>query len=307
MTQSDKQHTGLVVASFGNRGRLDPGDGTAERFVLKGRRLRAVCGDRVDWQAQEQGNELLVTAIHERDNALERPDSRGRTELVAANLSRLIIVLAPEPEPDFFIADRYLCAAEMMAIDTLIVWNKIDLKAPVPDEITNYQSLGYTLLETSINTTGGLPEFAAALAAGISMLVGQSGVGKSSLINQLVPDTNAATSELSSVSREGKHTTTASIMHTLPSGGRLIDSPGVREFAPVIRDPARVEMGFREIVERATECRFSNCQHLREPSCAIKAAVESGAITARRYESYKRLRSSAEALATLDPGGSAQG
>jgi ribosome biogenesis GTPase len=302
VSNSGTQQTGLVVASFGNRGHLDPGDGTAHRFVLKGRRLRAVCGDRVNWQAQPQGNELLVTAINERDNALERPDSRGRTELVAANLSRLVIVLAPEPEPDFFIADRYLCAAEMMAAEALIIWNKNDLKATIPAEIKNYQTLGYSLLEMSAKSASGLEEFSAALATDISMLVGQSGVGKSSLINQLVPDADVATSELSAASREGKHTTTASIMHTLPSGGRLIDSPGVREFAPVIRDPARVQIGFKEIVDLAAECRFSNCQHLREPNCAIKAAVESGTVTARRYESYKRLRSSAETLAALDPG-----
>jgi ribosome biogenesis GTPase len=301
MSSPGIQQTGLVVASFGNRGQLDPGDGSAQRYVLKGRRLRVVCGDRVDWQAQAQGNELLVTAVHERDNALERPDSRGRTELVAANLSRLVVVLAPEPEPDFFIADRYLCAAEMMATDALIIWNKSDLNAPIPAEIKNYRALGYRLLEVSTKTDSGLKELLTTLATDISMLVGQSGVGKSSLINNLIPDTDVAIGELSSASREGKHTTTASIMHTLPSGGRLIDSPGVRDFAPVIRDPARVQIGFKEIIERAAECRFSNCQHIREPNCAIKAAIESGAVTERRYESYKRLRSNAESLAALDP------
>ena len=301
MSSPGIQQTGLVVASFGNRGQLDPGDGSAQRYVLKGRRLRVVCGDRVDWQVQPQGNELLVTAVHERDNALERPDSRGRTELVAANLSRLVIVLAPEPEPDFFIADRYLCAAEMMATDALIIWNKSDLNAPIPAEIENYRALGYRLLEVSTKTDSGLKELLTTLATDISMLVGQSGVGKSSLINNLIPDTDVAIGELSSASREGKHTTTASIMHTLPSGGRLIDSPGVRDFVPVIRNPARVQIGFKEVIERAAECRFSNCQHIREPNCAIKAAIESGAVTERRYESYKRLRSNAESLAALDP------
>jgi ribosome biogenesis GTPase len=301
MTEPEIPQTGLVVASFGNRGHLDPGDGTAQRYVVKGRRLRVVCGDRVTWQTQAKGNELLVTAIHERTNALERPDSRGRSELAAANLARLVIVLAPEPEPDFFIADRYLCAAEMMGAETLILWNKCDLNAPIPAEIESYRALGYPLIETSANTTDDLTELTTALATDISMLVGQSGVGKSSLINQLIPDADVKIGELSSASREGKHTTTASIMHTLPSGGRIIDSPGVREFTPVIRDPASVQMGFREIIERAAECRFSNCQHLREPNCAIKAAVDSGIVAARRYESYKRLRNSAEALAKLDP------
>ncbi|MCP4001279.1 MAG: ribosome small subunit-dependent GTPase A [Gammaproteobacteria bacterium] len=302
MSNSGKQQTGLVVASFGNRGQLDPGDGSAQRYVLKGRKLRVVCGDRVNWQAQPQGNELLVTSIHTRDNALERPNSRGQTELVAANLSRLVVVLAPEPAPDFFIADRYLCAAEMMATDTLIIWNKSDLNVPIPAEIKNYQALGYGLMGISATTGSGVQEVLTTLAKDISMLVGQSGVGKSSLINNLIPDADVTTGELSTVSREGKHTTTASIMHTLPNGGRLIDSPGVREFVPFIHDPTRVQTGFKEIIERAAGCRFSNCQHIREPNCAVKAAVESSTITARRYESYKRLYSSAETFAAIDPG-----
>lgn len=300
MTDTGTDKSGLVVASFGNRGRLDTGDGKTHRYILKGRKLRAVCGDRVEWKSPSHGNELIVTAIHDRDNVLERPDSRGRPERVAANLSRLVIVLAPEPTADFFIADRYLCATELLPAEALIIWNKTDLMAKVPAEIEAYRSLGYALVETSATLHTGMTELADALTTGISMLVGQSGVGKSSLINQLVPDADVAISELSEASREGKHTTTASVMHTLPNGGRLIDSPGVREFSPVIRDPANVQAGFREIIAEAANCRFSDCHHLREPDCAVKAAVESGVIAARRYESYKRLRHSATALATAD-------
>ncbi len=300
MTNTATDKAGLVVASFGNRGRLDTGDNNTHRYLLKGRKLRAVCGDRVDWKPPSHGNELIVTAIHDRDNVLERPDSRGRPELIAANLSRLVIVLAPEPAADFFIADRYLCATELLPAEALIIWNKTDLIAKVPAEIEAYRSLGYALVETSTTHQTGITELADALTTGISMLVGQSGVGKSSLINQLIPDANVAISELSEVSREGKHTTSASVMHTLPNGGRLIDSPGVREFAPVIRDPTKVQAGFREIIAQAADCRFSDCHHMREPDCAVKAAVESGVLAARRYESYKRLRHSAAALATAD-------
>jgi len=297
MNPTSADDPGLIVASFGNRGQLDSGDGTRRRYVLKGRKLRAVCGDRVRWRKQQQGNELLVTEVLARDNVLERPDSRGKSEPIAANLSQLVVVLAPEPEPDFFIADRYLCAAEMMSAEAIIVWNKTDLHALVPDQLENYRSLGYNVLETSAQQNAGIQELAAVLENGIAMLAGQSGVGKSSLINKLVPDADAAIGELSASSREGKHKTTASMMHMLPNHGRLIDTPGVREFAPVVSDPVLVQTGFREIMKLAQDCRFVNCQHLREPDCAVKAAVESGDVAERRYESYRRLRHNAANLA----------
>lgn len=297
MNPTPADDSGLVVASFGNRGQLDSGDGVRRRYVLKGRKLRAVCGDRVRWCEQQQGNELLVTEVLARDNVLERPDSRGKSEAIAANLSQLVVVLAPEPEPDFFIADRYLCAAEMMAAEAIIVWNKTDLGAPIPDQVKTYRNLGYNVLETSAQQNKGIRKLAAALDNGIAMLAGQSGVGKSSLINKLVPEADVAIGELSVSSREGKHKTTASMMHMLPNRGRLIDTPGVREFAPVVVDPVRVQTGFREISQLAHDCRFVNCQHLREPDCAVKAAVESGRVDERRYESYRRLRHTAANLA----------
>jgi ribosome biogenesis GTPase len=287
---------GLIVASHGSRGQLATDAGEIQRYVVKGRRLRVVCGDHVEWSGQKQSNELLVTAVQERVNALERPDARGRAELIAANLSRLVIVLAPEPEPDLFLADRFLCAAELMQADALVMWNKSDLCAAVPIDIEIYRHIGYRVLDGSATTGKNIDELATELADGVSMLVGQSGVGKSSLINHLLPNAEVTTANLSTATGEGRHTTTASVMHMLPGGGQLIDSPGVREFAPVIGEPGRVQNGFREIVKQAAECRFADCQHLREPDCAVKAAVETGAIDARRYESYKRLRNTVVAF-----------
>lgn len=287
---------GLVIASYGARGRLDTGDGTPARFVLKGRRLRAVCGDRVRYRPQDTSPELLVTEIIERQNLLERPDARGRPEPLAANLTRLVVVLAAEPEPDFFIADRYLCAAEMMGAEAQVLWNKTDIAMDRPAALSLYEQLGYSVIDTSATEGAGIDQLTADLSSGIAMLVGQSGVGKSSLINMLIKDAEVATGELSESSKEGRHTTTASFMHTLPGGGRLVDSPGVREFAPVIADPASVQTGFRELVRFAPDCRFSNCQHLREPNCAVKAAVAEQQIDERRYESYKRLRNQAESF-----------
>lgn len=296
MTVPEHDVTGLVVVSYGPRGKVDTGNETAARYVVKGRKLRVVCGDRVTLQKRAGSAEWLVTAVLPRTNELERPDSRGRSELMAANLDCLAIVLAPEPQPDFYIADRYLCAAELLPADAVVIWNKCDLAASVPLEIENYRAMGYSVLATSASSGEGVADLATRFRGGTGMLVGQSAVGKSSLINCLLPSAEVTTGALSSGSGEGKHTTTVSLMHTLPGGGRLIDSPGVREFAPVVNDPTRVAHGFIEIDRCATTCRFSNCQHLREPNCAVKEAVADKQITAHRYESYKRLRNSAAAL-----------
>jgi len=297
MSDTTAESVGLVIASFGQRGILADQDGAKHRYILKGRKLRAVCGDHVTWRPAERSADAVVTAIQQRRNILERPNTRGKPELIAANLSQLVVVLAPMPEPDFFLADRYLCAAEILGASALINWNKIDLADSMPAELVEYQRLGYTISPTSTTSGSGITALEASLAEGISMLVGQSGVGKSSLINCLVPDADVNVGALSAANQEGRHTTTASFMHTLPNGGRLIDSPGVREFAPVIRNTVSIQQGFREIAGLADACRFADCRHLREPDCAVKQGCESGKISLRRYESYKRLCNTTAALA----------
>jgi ribosome biogenesis GTPase len=292
--------SGRIIASYGRRGVLDPGDGTKRRYVLKGRRLKAVCGDLVEWTEQKDSPDALVTAVSERSNALERPDSSGKPELIAANLTRLLVMLAPAPEPDYFMADRYLCSAELMGATGLVIWNKTDIGPDIPEQVATYEGLGYDVLAMSCKLNEGLSQLENILVDGINMLAGQSGVGKSSLINALVADADAAIGELSEASGEGRHTTTASYMHELKAGGQLIDSPGVREFAPVIRDVQKVQAGFREIGRLANQCKFHNCQHLREPDCAVKAALEQGKVSLRRYESYKRLCNSVTMLLKQD-------
>ena len=298
---TDAEREGLVVASFGQRGMLSPApishqarpnDNTQPvPFILKGRKLRAVCGDRVIWHLSADGD-AVVSEVLTRQNALERPDSRGHPETIAANLTHIVVVLAPVPEADFFIADRYLCAAEILRAKAVVVWNKADLQPEPPSELGIYATLGYPVVNCSTETGTGIDELESHLSTGVAMLVGQSGVGKSSLINKMIPNAEMATGELSSANREGKHTTTASFMHRFRSGGRLIDSPGVRDFAPAIRDVTDVAFGFVEINSTSKQCRFADCQHLREPNCAVKDAVAAGSINERRYESYKRLRNS---------------
>ncbi len=231
-----------------------------------------------------------MSGIAERDNQLERiPPSGRQIEVLAANLTSLLVVVAPTPVTDWFLTDRYFCAATIMGCSALLVINKQDLRTEPPPEAMTYAKLGYPVLPVSAATGAGVDELAERLSDEVGILVGQSGVGKSSLINRLIPGADAAIGRLTGTTMEGRHTTSASVMHLLRNGGRLIDTPGVREFIPAIHDPHGVARGFLEVARRAEHCRFKDCRHLREPGCAVKDAVDHGSIDPRRYESYKRL------------------
>jgi len=286
-------NTGRIIAAYGRRGKLETRSGDRFSYLVQGRRLRVVCGDRVDWVPDDQGELAIVTRILPRTNALERlPAGRPGTEVLAANLDLIIVVCAPRPEPDWFLVDRYLCAGALMGCRLLLASNKSDLPEHERNHeamLEEYRKTGYAYLPVSALTNRGIERLREALHDRIGILVGQSGVGKSSLINQLVPDADSSVGVISAATQEGTHTTTASVMHDLPGGGRLIDTPGVRDFVPAIPDPASVQAGFPEILAAADQCRFSDCRHLREPDCGVKIAVQNGAITQRRYESYKRL------------------
>jgi ribosome biogenesis GTPase len=158
-----------------------------------------------------------------------------------------------------------------------------------PPEVLAYAELGYPLTRVSCTTGTGLPALVDWLGSGTVVLVGQSGVGKSSLLNRLAPAAAAATGSISRATGEGRHTTTASVLHRLVTGGRLIDTPGVRDFVPPIPDRRRIGAGFREIARESAGCRFLDCSHLREPGCAVRAALEQGRLDPRRFESYRRL------------------
>lgn len=281
---------GRVVASYGKR--LVVEDDAGERrpaFVAK-RNLKVVCGDRVRWREAADGSEVAVLELMARDTELSRPDSRGRPEVLAANIDQVIVVCAPEPRPDPFIIDRYLAAAEVMGAAGLVACNKFDLPgAEQAVQLAEFAAIGYPTLRVSAHAAHGLDELRDALAGRCSILVGQSGVGKSSLLNALLPGTEVATAQISTATGEGRHRTTATTLYPLPGGGALLDSPGVRDFAPALGDPRLAATGFREIVDAAAHCRFANCRHMREPGCAVKDRVQAGAISARRYESYRRL------------------
>ncbi|MFW2404468.1 MAG: ribosome small subunit-dependent GTPase A [Gammaproteobacteria bacterium] len=284
----------LVTAAYGRRGRVETDTGETIRYLIKGRRLKVVCGDRVAWESDKQGHDAIVTDVLPRTNSLERmAPERPQPELLAANLTCVVVVCAPLPATDWHLIDRYLVAAELMHCTAILVDNKSDtVQAATSSEraaqIAAIEGLGYRCLTVSAATGDGIDALARRLVDEVAILVGQSGVGKSSLINRLVPDADIVVGDLSAATDEGTHTTTASAMHHLPGGGRLIDTPGVRDFVPAV-DSARAQLGFPEICALADECRFANCRHLREPDCAIKHAVANGTIDARRYETYKRL------------------
>jgi ribosome biogenesis GTPase len=289
----DTAGSGVVLASYG-RGVLVQSDlaksGEAPlRCSLKGRKQRIVCGDRITWSYQPANDGASVESIEPRRNLIERIDLRGRAEPVAANIDRLAIVVAPEPATDWFLVDRYWAGAQLKDIATLLLVNKLDLGLDVlRAEIGTYGNLGLPCLQIASQSGAGIDELQAALAGSVTLLVGQSGVGKSSIVNALAPQAAAQTAELTR-DAEGRHTTTTARRYRLGPDAAIVDAPGVRDFAPPASIVRAAERGFVEIHERSVDCRFNDCRHMEEPGCAVRTAALTGRIAQRRYESYRRL------------------
>lgn len=280
-----------VVAAYGRHLQVRDAAGLRHAARPFGRKLNLVCGDQVRCQHDARSGELHVVEVLPRRNALQRSNARGGAELVVANIDLLVIVLAARPEPDPFMTDRYLAAAASGGIAALLVLNKTDLP-PSPEllaQLLVWQGLDYPVLRCAARAQLGIAELMVQLSNRTAVFVGQSGVGKSSLLTRLVPEAIVATGELVR-DGEGRHTTTASQLYELPGGGQLIDSPGVRDFAPAISTLEPRSLGFVEVDRHGVGCRFQDCRHMHEPQCAVSAAVRSGAIDTRRYESYRRLR-----------------
>ncbi|HEX7719779.1 MAG TPA: ribosome small subunit-dependent GTPase A [Woeseiaceae bacterium] len=290
-----QQHHNLkarVVATFGRRLDLCFADCSEATGRVKGRRLQPVCGDYVLAERLSNEPEWLITEIVERRNELGRPNRQGKVDILAANIDLVVVVTAELPVPDWFIVDRYLCAAELMRAAGAIVFNKTDLGEAAPailDSMDTYRKAGYPTLHCSAVSGSGMDDLRALIEERTAVFVGQSGVGKSTLINALFGDDSLTTAPVSRKRQEGRHTTVNSKMRTLASGGHVIDSPGVRDYAPAITAPEEVAQAFPELREAAPECRFANCRHLQEPGCKVIEAVAAGTIAARRYESYRRL------------------
>jgi len=288
------KHTlvGRVVAAFGRHMIVRTAEGQELRARPFGRALGAVCGDEVDCRIDPHHDEVHVVAVLPRRSALWRTSKRGGTEAVVANLTQLFVVLAPLPEPDLFVVDRYLAAGTAADVPATLVLNKSELGvAPaLAAELEAYATAGFNCIGCSAATGAGIDALLKALQPqAVAVLVGQSGVGKSSLVRRLVPAAQVTVGALVR-EEEGRHTTTAARMFDLPHGAMLIDSPGVRDFAPAVEALDERTLGFPEVARLAAHCRFTDCRHLREPGCAVRTAAENGALHARRYESYRRLR-----------------
>jgi ribosome biogenesis GTPase / thiamine phosphate phosphatase len=290
--------TARIIAAYGRHLVVRDAQGNERAARPFGRKLQVVCGDQVSCELDAHHDEAHVTAVLARDSCLYRTNLRAQEEPVVANLTLMLVTLAPLPVPDLFVIDRYLAAAASAGIRATLVLNKCELPWPpeLATELAAYQQVGYTRLPVSVKTEVGMAELRAACAGDIAAFVGQSGVGKSSLIARLVPEADIRTGELMLKTQEGTHTTTASHLYDLAGGGHLIDSPGVRDFAPALSRLEPSSLGFLEVAQRAPHCRFDDCRHLKEPACAVRAASECGDISARRYESYRRLRRLFETL-----------
>jgi ribosome biogenesis GTPase len=283
--------TGCVIESYGRRVVVACDGSDPRPCKLRRRNLELVAGDNVVIALSPGDDEWTVIERLPRRNVFCRSDSRGRSESLAANLDQLAVVIAPLPECDPFIVDRYLAGAEQAGIAVVLVVNKLDL----PDDgnlsfVDPLRAAGLPVVSVSARSGAGLEALVARLSARRSLFAGQSGVGKSSLLNALVGEALRSVGRLSAGTGEGRHTTVSSAIFRTP-WGEIADSPGVRDYAPPVVPARDVQRGYVEVAARAGDCRFQDCLHLREPQCAVRAAVESAAIDARRYESYRRLLS----------------
>jgi ribosome biogenesis GTPase len=288
LTESDNQ-PGLVLACFGKQVLVEPPEGKAVLCHQRANLDSVVAGDQVVWTQTEEGG--IVLARENRYSVLERPDLRGRLRPIAANIDLMLIVIAPKPEPHLNLIDRYLVAAACADIDAAIVVNKTDLLAPndaLWDTLALYQKLGFTVYQTGREEP--LPAlFLQSIKDQTIVFVGQSGVGKSSIIQRLIPDIDIRIGALSAAIDKGRHTTTTAALYHLPGGGRLIDSPGIREFHLQHIAPDRVMAGFPDLDECAARCKFRDCRHDNDPGCAIREAVSRGEIAPGRLDSYRHI------------------
>jgi ribosome biogenesis GTPase len=282
--------TGLVIANLGK--------GIAVEFaqhIYLCQSLRKVAtlaaGDQVKFTivAKDQGR---IEELLPRKTILERPSKGAKTRPVATNIDQVFVVFALEPFCDFLLIDQYLAICENKNINALLVYNKSDLaySKQIEKELENYRKLGYPLMRVSATSNQGIDNLRTSLVNKISIFTGQSGVGKSSLTNALLPDKNLKTNTVSATTKHGRHTTTAATLYHLPEGGDLIDSPGVAIFGLAGISENQLAHGFREFQNYIDCCQFNDCKHDIDKGCAVREAVAIRKITTARYQRFLKLR-----------------
>ncbi|WP_240032023.1 ribosome small subunit-dependent GTPase A [Pseudomethylobacillus aquaticus] len=279
--------SGLVVAAYGKRYSVELPDGKRMSCVTRGKKTDVACGDQVDIKRTDH-SEGVVEHIHERRSLLYRSNA-FRTKMLAANVTQIVIVLATTPSFYESLLNRCLIAAEAAGIQALIVLNKCDLadNSAALLQLANYSALGYRV--QALSAKQDIAPLLPWLQGHVSVLVGQSGMGKSTIVNALLPDQGVRTQEVSAVLDSGKHTTTAAHLYHLNAESDLIDSPGLQEFGLHHLDVEQLEQAFIEFRPHLGKCRFNNCRHVHEPDCAIHAAVASGQIQQQRLDYFQEL------------------
>ena len=277
---------GRVITRYGQRQLVESSTGKLFQCTSRQNIGLSVAGDEVIFQSADN-IEGIVTAILPRENELSQ-----KNKLIATNIDQLWLLVATEPHYQFELIDRYLILAENSNLPINIIVNKIELLDELNQlskDFSLYQNMNYQVHFISIKNQLNLGSLKNQLANKTNIFLGQSGVGKSSLINTLIPDLELRVNQISTKTKHGKHTTTNTTIYQIPSGGDLIDSPGIREFQLDDFDAKQIVNGFREFKALIGQCRFRNCQHINEPDCAIKVALDSGDIHPSRYENYLNL------------------
>ncbi len=286
-----KEMLGTIVAAHGRHYLADV-DGRMLQCVTRGKKTNIAVGDIVHLKKTSE-DQAVIEKTGERKTLLYRSD-QYKSKLLAANVTRLFIVVATEPGFTDDLVSRALVACEAAGVEAHLILNKTDVEAQLPrarERVKVYADLGYPVHEVSAKSH---PEHAVATLAPLlegqsSILIGQSGMGKSSLVNLLVPEADAAVREISEALDTGKHTTTFTRLYKLPDGGTLIDSPGFQEFGLYHLTEGMLERAFVEFAPHLGGCKFYNCRHLAEPQCSILQAVADGKIARMRHELYKQL------------------
>lgn len=281
---------GLVTAHLGQGIAVEH---NGETWLCQTRRKldTVAVGDRVQFSAVAPG-QGRVESVEPRRSLLCRPSRGDKIRPVAANIDRVLVVFAVEPSCDFLLLDQYLAVCENQNFSAALVLNKTDLPTTpeIDTELALYQDLGYPLYRVSATAASGLDALKAALNGQTSIFTGQSGVGKSSLTNALIPNKDLKTNTISATTKHGRHTTTAATLYHLPEGGDLIDSPGVAIFGLADLSERQLAFGYREFQPLLGQCQFNNCRHGQDKGCAVRQAAEAGCIAVSRYLRFLKLR-----------------